>query len=185
MRPLLFPLFLIAALPLAACAGPFERKFHTEVEIEADVATVWRIVADVERYPEWNPYHLRVDLRDGDLCPGSRLRVHISKPSGRQLTLPPSVTRRDVPRQFAWGGGVPGLFEGEHVFTLEALTGRRTRLVQSERFSGLFVPFADLEGIEQGYMLVNEAVRRRAERNDATTPPVVDCAGDGAQADPG
>jgi hypothetical protein len=36
---------------------------------------------------------------------------------------------------------VPGLFDGEHLFTIEQAEPGRVRFVQSERFCGLLVPF--------------------------------------------
>jgi hypothetical protein len=61
---------------------------------------------------------------------------------------------------------VPGIFDGEHHFKLESLDGRRTRLIQQERFTGLLVPlFA--ASLDQhtlaGFHLMNKALKARAE----------------------
>ena len=55
----------------------------------------------------------------------------------------PTVTECEPGRVLAWLGrlGLPGVFDGAHRFALEPVGGGRTRFVQSERFSGVLVPF--------------------------------------------
>ncbi len=33
-----------------------QHVLHTEIDIEAPPETVWRILTDLERYGEWNPF---------------------------------------------------------------------------------------------------------------------------------
>lgn len=156
---------------VAACGSLPSKTFHTEIVIDADVETVWQIVRRVDLYSGWNPYHVKVDGRP---CLGSALTVSIHKPNGRQLTLAPYVTRLAPQREFAWGGGVRGLFHGEHVFSLERIGPRKTWLRQHERFSGIFVPFAELGSIEEGYVSVNLAIKTRAENIQTSEQPKLD-----------
>ena len=60
------------------------------------------------------------------------------------MTFTPTVTATDEGRHLEWLGrlGVPGIFDGRHSFTLEALNPSTTRFVQAERFTGCMVPFA-------------------------------------------
>lgn len=158
---------LLAGLVLALTGGC--AHIHTETTIDAPPETVWEILVDAERYPEWNPYHVRVE---GALALGEELELEIHKPNGNEVTIHPEVQVLDEHRELTWGGGVPGLFTGRHVFRLEPTADGGTHLVHEETFRGLGVPFAELDSIEEGYGRVNEALRRRAEgqrRRVATT----------------
>lgn len=136
------------------------KHIYTEHHIEAPVETVWAVLVHTEAYPEWNPYHVRVE---GRLEPGAELELEIHKPNGNRIVIHPEVQVVAPQQELTWGGGVPGIFEGRHVFRLERLDDGHTRLVHEERFSGIAVPFAELDTIEEGYRLVNAAVAARAE----------------------
>jgi hypothetical protein len=74
--------------------------------------------------------------------------------------------------------GLPGIFgrlicSGEHRFALTA-AGRGTRLVQSEAFRGILVPFIGtaLAGAQASFQGQNEALKKRVEthrQQDGTT----------------
>ena len=85
------------------------------------------------------------------------------KPNGNELVIHPKVQVLDPGRELTWGGGVPGIFTGRHVFRLEPLPDGRTRLVHEESFRGIAVPFAELGTIEEGYEQVNRSVAARVE----------------------
>ena len=74
-------------------------------------------------------------------------------------------------RVLEWWGhlGIRGIFDGRHRFELSA-HGTGTRLVQRETFTGLLVPLMarTLDGpTAAGFALMNEALRTRAERQQA------------------
>ena len=136
------------------------KVLNASVEIDAPAEVVWSVVADTSRYPEWNPYHVRVA---GKLLPGERLTVDIRKPNGAALTIHPRVLEFLPERSLVWGGGPAGIFRGVHRFDLEALSPACTRLHHTEVFSGIAVRFADLDAIEPGYRRMNEALRARLD----------------------
>lgn len=76
------------------------------VEIQAAPDRVWRIMIDVERWPEWTetvPSVTRLD--DGPLIAGSRARVE-------QPKLPPTeyvVTELSGGQSFTWVATSPGM----------------------------------------------------------------------------
>jgi hypothetical protein len=135
------------------------KHIHTEIDIAAPTEVVWATLADLAAYPEWNPYHVKVD---GDLSVGSRLVVHLHKPNGDDLTIKPHVMRITPGRELTWGGGIRGVFFGEHQFLLEPV-GTATHLVHRETFSGLAVRYARLDAIEEGYEGMNQALEERVE----------------------
>ncbi|MCB0219780.1 MAG: SRPBCC domain-containing protein [Chrysiogenetes bacterium] len=159
--PMKIVLELIAVVcVLLVASGCMKKHIYTEIDIEAPREQVWAILVDNATYPEWNPYHVRVE---GKMEVGEELVVELHKPNGNQLTIEPHVMRVVPLEELTWGGGLWGVFNGEHVFLLNATSTGGTKLVQKEDFWGIAIPFAELDTIEEGYNLMNEALKKRAE----------------------
>jgi hypothetical protein len=62
---------------------------------------------------------------------------------------------------------IPGIFDGEHVFTIDARDGKGVTLRQVERFTGVLVPFL-ARSLDRhtlpAFVKMNEALKARAER---------------------
>jgi len=86
--------------------GPVQRAFTTSRHIDAPAATVWPVLVDVARWPEWTPTIESVErLDEGAFAVGSRARV-------RQPRLPAAtwrVTELVDGRSFTWEATGPGL----------------------------------------------------------------------------
>jgi len=140
------------------------------VVIPAPAAIVWSTLTHTSRYGSWNPF---ITEMTGDLKPGAKLRVRISPPGGRAMTFTPTVTEVVEGRRLEWLGrmGIPGIFDGRHSFTVEALDTTRTRLTQAERFTGWLVPFtrALLRRTAAGFEEMNEAVAAESIAEFAAT----------------
>jgi hypothetical protein len=154
---------LIASLLFGGCVAIPEKNIHTWIDIDAPREKVWAVLVNIASYPEWNPYHVEVN---GKLAMGEELGVVINKPNGETVKIKPHVMRLKPANELTWGGGIEGIFFGEHVFLLYSIGESRTRLVHNERFSGIAIPFASLDSIEEGYELMNEALKVRAEKHD-------------------
>jgi hypothetical protein len=141
------------------------RELRTEIEIEAGPERIWEVLTDFEGMPEWNPYITEIS---GKLETGERIRVHLKPPEGRGMTFKPRLVKVDHGREIRWLGhlGVPGLFDGEHIFELDALPNGKTMFVQREEFKGVFSGLI-LRSIGDetlnGFTLMNEALKERAE----------------------
>jgi len=140
------------------------RSISHTIEIDAPPEAVWGELADTGAYAGWNPFVRRLD---GPLEKGARLDVEIEPPGGRAMTFRPTVLEARPGRELRWLGHLlfPGLFDGEHSFEIEPLGQGRSRLTQSERFSGLLVrPFGgSLEKTERGFEAMNRALKARVE----------------------
>jgi hypothetical protein len=140
------------------------REIRREIEIDASPATVWRVLTDTAAYPEWNPF---IRQLDGELRTGATLDVRIAPPGARGMRFKPTVLAAVTERELRWLGRVlaPGIFDGEHSFTIEPLAGGRTRFVQTERFSGILVPALarTLEKTQLGFERMNAALKSKAE----------------------
>lgn len=153
-------LFLALLLALGGCSWLPGKHIDTEIDILAKPKTVWKILIENQKYPEWNPYHVRVE---GKLRIGQQLFVEIHKPNGDKVEIHPYVMRIIPEKELAWGGRIKGIFFGEHVFLLKESKRGNTKLIQREDFIGIAVPFASLDAIEEGYNMMNMALKQRAE----------------------
>jgi uncharacterized membrane protein len=82
------------------------RLFETNRHIDAPTASVWQVLYDVARWPEWLPTVDSVErLDDGPLLVGSRAKV-------RQPKLPQAVWRTTEVvdgKSFTWEAAGPGM----------------------------------------------------------------------------
>jgi hypothetical protein len=138
----------------------------TTVDIGAPPGKVWQVLVDFPAYALWNPFVRRIE---GSPREGETLIVSIQPMGGKGMTFRPRVLRAVPDRELRWLGRVlvPGLFDGEHFFTLEPLDeGRRTRLMHGERFTGLLVPLLRKSldrGTREGFQAMNHALKARVE----------------------
>ncbi len=135
---------------------------RTAVEIDAPQDEVYAVLANLEVYPEWNPYHRRVE---GKFEVGSEMTIYVTRPDGKEVKVPPHMMRIVENKEITWGGGVRGIFYGVHSFLLEPQSNGKTLLKHNEDFSGFAVGFADLppDVIAEGYHQMNMALKYRLE----------------------
>lgn len=139
---------------------------HTQIQIAAPIERVWSLLIDLPSHARWNPF---VRSIEGTLETGQTLKVFIQPPGTRGMRFQPTVLAVHDGRELRWKGKllVPGLFDGEHYFKLEARPAGGTIFHQGELFSGLLVPLfrRSLDGAtQQGFVAMNEALRREAEK---------------------
>ncbi|MCW2580141.1 MAG: Polyketide cyclase/dehydrase [Blastococcus sp.] len=150
------------------------RTIEHTIDIQAPPAAVWRLLTDVDRYEDWNPFIPRLS---GRLAPGERLTITV-RPGARTMTFRPTVLAVEDGTLLRWRGrlGLPGLFDGEHEFRLEPTADGGTRFIQRETFSGLLVPMMPrvLVDTAAGFAAMNTALRDRAVGRSAQADrPVV------------
>ncbi|MCC5809668.1 MAG: SRPBCC domain-containing protein [Ectothiorhodospiraceae bacterium] len=141
------------------------KYLETEITIDAPAEQVWSVLTDLDGYRDWNPF---IREAGGELREGGRLDIRIHPPEGKPMRFRPSVTALLPSRELRWLGhlGIPGLFDGEHVFRIEALSGGGVRFQQSERFRGLLVPLLPrklYDRTRQGFELMNQALKQVVE----------------------
>ena len=140
------------------------KEVRTEIEISADPRKVWQILADFEKYDQWNPFIVKVT---GQAKEGSKIEIHIETPSGRSRKYGPMVTKVDQDRELRWHGKSI-LLNGEHIFTIEQIEQGLVRLVHREVFDGfltsVFGKSLDTD-VKKGFDEMNRALKERAERS--------------------
>jgi hypothetical protein len=140
------------------------KNLATQIDIEASPERVWEVLTDLDHYATWNPFIVEAQ---GLAASGSQLRLRMSPPGGRTVTLKPKVTTAVPGVLLEWLGRlpVPFLFAGRHRFELHP-TSTGTRVVHSETFTGMLVPFLarSLDAHTQpGFTAMNEALKAQAE----------------------
>ena len=142
------------------------KQLTSQIDIDASPERVWQVLIDLRAYPEWNPFIVRAE---GEAEEGRRLRLRMQPVGARAVSLAPVVVEATSGRRLRWRGriGLPGIFDAEHVFSLESRGGGRTRLTQSEQFTGLLVPFMarSLDGHTlPAFGAMNQALKQRVEQ---------------------
>jgi hypothetical protein len=142
------------------------KQIRAEIDIHATPERVWQVLTDFAAYPQWNPFMTQAR---GTARRGERLTIRMQPAGRRAMTFRPAVLDADPGRRLRWLGrlGLPGIFDGEHSFTIEPRGDGQVRLVQQEEYQGLLVPFMaksldrhTLPAFEQ----MNQALKRRAEQ---------------------
>jgi carbon monoxide dehydrogenase subunit G len=136
-------------------------EYRRKIDIDAPPEVVWRLLEDIERWPEWTSSMQKIERLDsGPLAVGSRARV-------KQPKLPPTVftvTELEPSKSFAWKAKSPGVESfadheieprdgGSRMTLLFQVTGALAGAV-SLFASGLIGRYVDTEA---------EGVKRRAE----------------------
>lgn len=143
--------------------------------IEAPIDVVWGVMLDTERYPEWNPFIVRVGLpAKRPLQLGDRLVLHVRWGTGgrarateRVTTLvPPSDTGgRRAQLEYAYGGpvGTMRLVRGRRLQELVRLDDGLTTYTTHERLHGPLAALAPLVRVQDGFERHAYALKVRAE----------------------
>jgi hypothetical protein len=149
------------------------RQLSAEVEVEGSPARVWEVLTDFAAYRQWNPFIVE---GGGQAVPGSRLELQMRLPGRRPMALRPVVLEAEPGRRLRWLGRLlmPGLFDGEHSFSLEPAGPGRVRVVQQEEFRGLAArPILAMIGEPTlaGFRQMNQALKDRVEQPTHTQTP--------------
>ena len=140
-------------------------RITTDIDIKAKPSDVWSALLAFETYPTWKPFILSLT---GRRIVGETLTALILPPGGSKMKFTPTVLVAKENEELRWRGKlfVPGLFDGEHSFSIRALDANTVKFVHEERFSGLLVPLFKkvLARTEAGFHLMNSALKKRLEK---------------------
>ncbi|MBD3322709.1 MAG: SRPBCC domain-containing protein [Chitinivibrionales bacterium] len=143
------------------------RQLSESIEISASPERIWKILADFDTYPQWNPFIRSIK---GDMREGNRIRVILHPPGKKDFVVVPKVLSCKARSEFIWLGHllVPGIFDGEHIFRIERIAENRTMFTQKELFNGLFLPFiwpSIKENTREAFIMMNQALKKKSENS--------------------
>jgi hypothetical protein len=140
------------------------RIVAASVEIDAPAAHVWAVLADLPRYPEWNPFTPEVSstLRVGD-----PLRVTVRLGGGTRAQQG-RVTEHVPGQRVCWRIDLisPILLRADRSQAVEAIGERRCRYVTREQFSGALAGLVirtQAAVLRRGFEALAAALKSRAE----------------------
>lgn len=138
---------------------------RTTFPVAASASTVWDILVDFERWPEWNP---SVPSISGDARVGSTLSLTLAMPRRPSAKVKATITELEPERQFSWHGNVGGdrFFAGTREFEIDPLSDGTVQVTHVETVTGLFFPvFRAIMGsaIQEHHDNLNAALKDRAE----------------------
>lgn len=137
-------------------------------DIEAPIDTVWAVLMDVERYPEWNEFTVSVQTTF-ELGSPVDMQVALNPGSGRTRHQVEYITSfHPDGYRLSWGVNVgPGWFiKADRWQQLTDLGDGRTRYETSDEFTGIGVPLmlALMENkVSRGFHDVARGLKARAE----------------------
>ena len=145
-----------------------------EAAIDAPLDTVWEVMTDTDRYPEWNPFVVRVEC-DGPAAVGLPIRLHAVFGNGKSVVSPERITVLEPPYDDAetrratlayvfegWPAKL-GLVRGTRWQRLSQTPGGPTRYETVEQFRGPLVPLAGPARVAEGFARHARALKDRAE----------------------
>jgi len=147
-----------------------KKELVSTIDIAAPAPVVWKTLVDFNAFSSWNPF---ITAAEGPLQVGGRLTLRMQPVGGSAMTLRPSLVEVVDGHRLRWQGrlGVRGLFDADHLFTVEPLGVDEARLIQQESFSGLLVPFFQRSldrGTLPAFHAMNQALKTRAEKATVT-----------------
>lgn len=108
--------------------------FEAVIEINASPEAVWKVLTNVQAFPEWEPNVTKVE---GEADLGNKITVH-TKFSDR--AFPVTVSEFVPNSRMVWSSGMPfGLFKGARTFILTTV-GDGVKVKTREEFAGLLLP---------------------------------------------
>jgi len=140
------------------------KELRKEIEIQASPKKVWQVLTDLDKYPQWNPFihHAVGKAEVGE-------KVDITYKSGtKDSTLHCTVVEAVPNRKLSWKYHVilPGLWSGEHSFTIEPIGIDLVRFIDMEIFTGLLIPLQakDIDtNSKHDFEVMDRALKARAE----------------------
>ena len=142
------------------------KKIKTEIIIDTDVSTVWKVLTDFENYPNWNPF---VRSIQGGKCVGDELKVACKTSKGKKVSFQSTILNMDQDKEFRWKGklGIKGIFDGQHYFKLEQLSENQTKFIHCEDMSGILVSLlgSKLDEMNISFESMNQALKKECEKH--------------------
>jgi hypothetical protein len=143
------------------------KEIKSSIEIAAAPEEVFRVLSDFPDYPSWNPFIVSIT---GEPREGEGLVVITRPPGSIEMRMNARIAKLEEPRELRWKTrlGLPGLFDGEDIFSIEPSGEGRVSFTHKKVFKGIFSPFFSKklkDTTTRGFDEMNQALKRRVEEN--------------------
>ena len=135
-------------------------EFSAEITISAAPKTIWAILTDAPKYPEWDP---NMDRLEGTVALGEKITAH-TKISDR--AFPVTVSEFVPNKTMTWSSGMPlNAFKGARTFTLADNGDGTVHVLVREVFSGWMLPLIGrtIPDLSPTFVQFVEGLKQRAE----------------------
>jgi hypothetical protein len=146
-------------------------RIDQTLEIAAPAATVWAVITDLPRYPEWNPFVIGCR---STLKPGSPIVMRVRVFPGFAQSQRETIFEHDPGRFLSYGvGPMPlGMLTSRRSHEVTALGADRARYASRFALDGWLAPVVQVllgRRLEAGFSAMSAAIKARAESRRATT----------------
>lgn len=140
--------------------------YRTTFPIAAAPGTVWDVLTDFARYPEWNP---SLPSISGELGSGATVTMTLAMPGRPSPKVKAQLGDVEPGRRLTWHGnvGADWLFAGTREFLIDPQADGTVLFTHVEDVRGLLFPvFRAIMGsaIQRHHDGLNAALTQRAER---------------------
>ncbi|WP_435579955.1 SRPBCC family protein [Gilvibacter sp.] len=135
------------------------KSVHNELYIDAKPEVVWQVLTDTDSYSDWNPVMIAAK---GNLNQGASMTYTFAQSAEDQYDINAKVAEIVPLRLLNQKGGAFLILTFDHKYELES-EGNVTKLTIHEDYRGVGVNFWNPAPVEEAYVKLNEAIKKRAE----------------------
>jgi hypothetical protein len=141
------------------------KEIHTQIDIKATAERAWHLLLDFNNYSQWNPFIRQIN---GAPNVGTKLEIHLQTAGGKKRIYRPTITKVEPYHELRWYGKsfIPGIFNGERIFTIETRETNHILFLHREIFTGLGVTLAGDrldKDMNQSFEKMNRAFKTKLE----------------------
>ena len=148
---------VIAILLILILTG--RKSVRSEIIIESTPENVWKVLTEMNKYPEWNP---TMQIVSGTLKEGNKVTYKFTQDTDNSYDIPVMVKQIEPNKLLNQTGGYPFILAYNHKYILEP-EGNSTKVIIHEGYRGVGVNFWNPKPVEQAYIRLNKALKARVE----------------------
>lgn len=139
-----------------------DKNIHTEIVIDAPRQTVWEVLTDFEKMPEWSSSFQNLV---GEFKQNGKAVAHFKGPLG-MIKADHTIIEFKEGVSFGWSDPMAMGVRDYHMFKLEDLPDGKTKFIQSDHFTeghSWFMQLMMNNSMEKMYAKFNEELKERVE----------------------
>lgn len=147
----------------------------SEALIDAPIQLVWDAIMDLPRYPEWNPFTVKIENPEGPKV-GAAIRLHVRWSDGKGLISPERIALIEPP-----ASGMDGVLRARYGYnfgtlaaTLNLVRSKRLQILEQRpggktfyrttiEMTGLLSNLTPVAKVQDGFDRQTAALKKRCE----------------------